>query len=138
MKHKYMPISVSINKKSCLVVGGGQVALRKVETLMDYDTSVTVIAPEVEKKIEYHAEQGRIKLKKREYQPPEAAGFGLVISASDDKELNKQIYDDAHEAVITAEFNLAKIRDYREAWGVFRDRRPETYKAILTMDGAVK
>lgn len=98
MKHKYMPISVSINKKSCLVVGGGQVALRKVETLMDYDTSVTVIAPEVEKKIEYHAEQGRIKLKKREYQPPEAAGFGLVISASDDKELNKQIYDDAHEA----------------------------------------
>ena len=30
------------------------------------------------------------------------------------------------EAVITAEFDLAKIRDYREAWGVFRDRRPDT------------
>ena len=42
------------------------------------------------------------------------------------------------EAVITAGFDLAKIRDYREAWGVFRDRRPETYRALLTMDGALK
>jgi len=40
------------------------------------------------------------------------------------------------EAVITAAFDLAKIRDYREAWGVFRDRRPANYRALMTMGGA--
>jgi N-carbamoylputrescine amidase len=40
------------------------------------------------------------------------------------------------EAVLTAEFDLDKIREYREAWGVFRDRRPSLYGPLLTMDGA--
>ena len=39
------------------------------------------------------------------------------------------------EAIVTASFDLAKIRDYREAWGVFRDRRPASYSALMTMDG---
>ncbi len=42
------------------------------------------------------------------------------------------------EAIITASFDLEKIREYREAWGVFRDRRPELYAPIMTLDGAVK
>lgn len=96
MNHKYMPVSISLNNRTCLVVGGGVVALRKIETLMDYDTSITVIAPEVEKKIEYHAERGKVTLEKREYRSGEAAGYGLVISASDDRELNKRVYEDAH------------------------------------------
>lgn len=39
------------------------------------------------------------------------------------------------EAVLTAEFDLDQIREYREAWGVFRDRRPSLYGPLLTMDG---
>jgi siroheme synthase-like protein len=95
MSNKYMPISVSVEKRICLVVGGGPIALRKVETLMDYDTSITVVAPQVEDKIDYHAERGRITLKKREYKSPEASEYGLVISASDDRELNKRVHEDA-------------------------------------------
>jgi len=95
MANRYMPISVDMNNRSCLVVGGGNVALRKVETLMDYDTEITVIAPDVHDKLDYHAGAGRIKLEKRAYRPPEAAAFGLVISASDDRELNRKVYDDA-------------------------------------------
>ena len=98
MSYRYMPASISLNNRTCLVVGGGTVALRKVENLLDYDTSITVIAPDVDKKIEYHAQQGRITLHKREYRSPEAAAFGLVVSASDDKELNKKVYDDAHQS----------------------------------------
>lgn len=39
------------------------------------------------------------------------------------------------EAVLTATFDLDVIRKYREAWGVFRDRRPELYGPLLTLDG---
>jgi N-carbamoylputrescine amidase len=39
------------------------------------------------------------------------------------------------EAVLTATFDLDAIRDYRNAWGVFRDRRPELYGPIMTLDG---
>lgn len=39
------------------------------------------------------------------------------------------------EQVITATFDLEAIRKYRHAWGVFRDRRPELYRSILSLDG---
>ena len=95
MTHAYMPVSLTMKGRRCLVVGGGNVALRKVETLMDYDTDITVVAPEMHDKLEYHATSGKIKLDKREYRSPEAAAFALVISASDDEELNRRVYDDA-------------------------------------------
>ena len=41
------------------------------------------------------------------------------------------------QAVLTHAFDLDEIRDYRETWGVFRDRRPDTYTALTTMDGRV-
>ena len=39
------------------------------------------------------------------------------------------------EAIVTATFDLEQIRAYRSAWGVFRDRRPELYGPLLTLDG---
>jgi N-carbamoylputrescine amidase len=43
--------------------------------------------------------------------------------------------DRTSEAVITASFDLGAVRAQRHAWGVFRDRRPELYAPILTLDG---
>lgn len=95
MKHKYMPVSISMENRTCLVVGGGAIALRKVENLLDYDCPITVIAPELDDKLVYHGEKKRITLEKREYSSPEAGGYGLVISATDDSALNRQVYKDA-------------------------------------------
>jgi N-carbamoylputrescine amidase len=39
------------------------------------------------------------------------------------------------EAILTAQFDLDEIRGYRHSWGVFRDRRPDLYGPILTLDG---
>jgi N-carbamoylputrescine amidase len=41
------------------------------------------------------------------------------------------------QAVLTHAFDLDEIRDYRETWGVFRDRRPEHYAALATLDGRI-
>lgn len=98
MAHKYFPINLSIRNRRALVVGGGTVALRKVDTLLDYDADVTVIAPEPNDKIEYYASKNKITLHQRAYQSPEAAGYGLVISASDDSAVNHEVYDDCDSA----------------------------------------
>lgn len=46
-----------------------------------------------------------------------------------------QVADRQTETVLTHAFDLTAIRQYRETWGVYRDRRPELYESILTMDG---
>ncbi len=98
MANTYMPITLTMKKRSTLVVGGGTVALRKIDTLLDYDTTITVIAPAVHEKLEYYAKSGRITLETRDYHSPEAAAFGLVIAATDNKELNRQISADCRGA----------------------------------------
>ncbi|MDD5427351.1 MAG: NAD(P)-dependent oxidoreductase, partial [candidate division Zixibacteria bacterium] len=88
MPNKYLPVNISLKDRTCLVVGGGKVALRKIENLLDYEADLTVVAPEVDKRIEFYAEKGKLKLEKRKYQSPEGATYGLVISASDDNAVN--------------------------------------------------
>lgn len=94
MANKYMPISLTVHGRKCLVVGGGTVALRKIDNLLLYDMSVTVVAPELDPKIAYYGERGRITVEAREYRSPEAALYSVVIAASDDEAVNKQVYDD--------------------------------------------
>lgn len=94
MANKYMPISISLEKRSCLVVGGGDVALRKIETLLEYQSEITVIAPKPIGKIEFFAEKGKLKLEKREYIPGEVSSYGIVISASNNKDVNRQVSED--------------------------------------------
>ena len=51
---------------------------------------------------------------------------GEIVGAADDKE----------EAVVVAQFDLDKIKSKRYSWGIFRDRRPDLYKVLLTLDGS--
>ncbi|MCP4706701.1 MAG: bifunctional precorrin-2 dehydrogenase/sirohydrochlorin ferrochelatase [candidate division Zixibacteria bacterium] len=100
MPNEYLPIGLSVKKKPCLIVGGGNVALRKVETMLDYDTKMTVIAPKPSDKIEYYAERKLLKLEQREYVVGEVSNYGMVIAASDDAEVNKIVADDCNKAGI--------------------------------------
>jgi N-carbamoylputrescine amidase len=60
--------------------------------------------------------------------------YGSSFIADHTGALVKQA-DRTSESILTAKFDLDAIRDYRNAWGVFRDRRPEHYGPILTLDG---
>ena len=51
MRNEYLPIALSVKDRKCLVVGGGKVALRKIEILLEYDIHITVITPQAEHKI---------------------------------------------------------------------------------------
>jgi N-carbamoylputrescine amidase len=43
--------------------------------------------------------------------------------------------DRVSETVLTAAFDLEEVRRYRQSWGVFRDRRPDLYYPLLSLDG---
>jgi siroheme synthase-like protein len=95
MSIKYLPVSLTLANKHCLVVGGGEVALRKIDTLLEYETSITVVTPEAVEKISYYAAKKNLSLKLREYNSPEAEQYDLVIAASDSQEVNRKVYEDA-------------------------------------------
>lgn len=92
---RYYPVHLDIRNRNCLVVGGGSVGTRKVLTLLDCGADVTVISPVVTRRLRNYAASGLIKLKERSYQSGDLAGIFLVIGATDDERLNRQISRDA-------------------------------------------
>lgn len=98
MGNRFLPINVLAKDRNCLVVGGGAVALRKVDTLLDYGVKITLVAPEVNEKLAYYGKQERITIETRAYKSPEAKDYNIVISASDSAEVNRQVHDDCEKA----------------------------------------
>lgn len=99
---RYLPINISVKSHPGLVVGGGKVALRKIEILLDFGFDLAVVAPEPLDRIAYYASKGKIKLDKRPYRSGDVAGYKLVVAASDDQAVNRGVYDDCRRAGILA------------------------------------
>ncbi len=104
---RYYPVYLDICQKPCLVVGGGGVATRKVKGLLEYDAKVTVISLAVSAELEKLAEEGRVTLKQRAYQPGDLAGMLLVIGATSDMALNESISHEAEQENILC--NIADV-----------------------------
>lgn len=85
------PINISLHNKQCLVIGGGQVALRKVENLLVYETSITVVSPQAEDEIKRLAQQGSITWHQRNFKEEDLLNAFLVFVATDDNSMNQSI-----------------------------------------------
>ncbi len=94
----YYPIAVDLTGKKALVVGGGSVALRKVETLVEFGARVTVVSPEVCAEIDNLAGSGNVEIVRRGYESGDVAGAAMVIAATDDREVNAVVSADAKES----------------------------------------
>ena len=92
------PVMLSLRNRRCLVVGGGGVALRKTLSLVAEGALVTVVAPEVAQLLEELAEAGQIALEKRAYRVGEGAQYVLVFAATDQRQVNRRVFDDANAA----------------------------------------
>jgi siroheme synthase-like protein len=86
---------LKLTGRRCLVVGGGDIGLEKVEGLLACDASVTVVAPEVCPPLHELVEEGSVTWERREYRPDDLEGTFMVIAATDDSEVNIGVYDDA-------------------------------------------
>jgi precorrin-2 dehydrogenase/sirohydrochlorin ferrochelatase len=82
--------------RRCLVIGGGDVGLEKVEGLLACDAGVTLIAPLAHPELEALAAEGSIQWEKRPYAgAADLEGAFMAIAATDDSEVNIGVYDDA-------------------------------------------
>lgn len=85
------PIFLNLADRSCLVVGGGEVALRKIEQLLRADARVQVVARALCAQLQDLAASQRISHLAREFEPQHLDGQALVIAATDDRRLNGDV-----------------------------------------------
>jgi len=88
-------INLVLQDKPAVVVGAGSVALRKVSGLLEAGAQVTVIAPRSCEPIRAQAQAGKLVLLNREYRKGDLAGAALVIAATGDETVNRQVSQDA-------------------------------------------
>lgn len=93
---RYYPVNLDINGRDVLVVGGGAVGGRKVKTLLACGARVSVVSHEVTPRLRELADSGTITWHARGYCEADLAGMFLVIGATDDESLNRQVSEDAH------------------------------------------
>jgi precorrin-2 dehydrogenase/sirohydrochlorin ferrochelatase len=87
---------LKLKGRHCLVVGGGDVGLEKVEGLLACDGEVTLIAPVAHPELERLAAEGSIRWEKRPYAGgADLEGAFMVIAATDDSAVNIGVFDDA-------------------------------------------
>jgi len=92
---RYYPVNLDVQNRDCLVVGGGSVGERKVKTLLECGARVTVVTTLATERLQALASEGHIDLKTRGYEPSDLKGKFLVIGATDSKEINEKISEDA-------------------------------------------
>ena len=93
MANKFFPVSIDLNNKNVLVIGAGKIALRKVETLLNYNCNINVITKEIlEEKFLELEKNNKIKIfKNQEFEEKFLENIFLVITATDNEILNKEI-----------------------------------------------
>lgn len=89
------PVNLVLDGRRCLVVGGGKVALRKVEGLLACGGRVTVVAPRVDGELRTLA---GVAIEERPWRPEDLDGMWLVIAATDDPAVNRAVYDAGQRA----------------------------------------
>lgn len=90
----FFPILINLQEFPCLVVGGGDVAYRKILTLQKFNIDITVISPKVSESLSDLSQKRKIKLIKRKYSKEYLRDFKIVFCATNNSNLNKIIHDD--------------------------------------------
>lgn len=89
------PVNLVVTDRPCLVVGGGPVGARKAEGLAACGARVTLVSPAWSPEAEVLVVARRVVAERRRYRAGEAAGYWLVVTATDDGAVNQAVYDDA-------------------------------------------
>ncbi len=91
----YYPVFLDLRGKTTVVVGGGQVALRKIEALLAAGAAVRVVAPEIHPDIEGLEERGVLRIVRRPYRTGDLDDAALAIAATSSPEVNRFVSEEA-------------------------------------------
>jgi precorrin-2 dehydrogenase/sirohydrochlorin ferrochelatase len=91
----YYPAFLDLNEKLCVVIGGGDVAERKVNGLLGCGAKVTVVSPTMTLGLESLVEDRRVSWKSRGYRTGDLKGSFLAIAATDQEDVNQSVAEEA-------------------------------------------
>lgn len=91
----YLPIFLNLKNEHCLIVGGGPVAARKAETLLEAGGLVSVQAPQLHESVLRLRHSGRLTFIDKAFHPGDVCRFKLVVAATDDTDTNAKIAEAA-------------------------------------------
>jgi uroporphyrin-III C-methyltransferase/precorrin-2 dehydrogenase/sirohydrochlorin ferrochelatase len=92
---KWFPVSLNLEGRSVLVIGGGTIASRRVGVLDPTGARITVVAEEPSFQIVEWSRSGRLKLHRRKYAPDDLNGMDFVLTATDDPAVNHAAWESA-------------------------------------------
>ena len=88
---------LKLTGRRCVVVGGGEIGLEKVEGLLACDGRVVLIAPDAEPALQKLAEEGSIEWIRKRYERGDLENTFMAIAATNDTDVNIAVYNDAEE-----------------------------------------
>jgi len=86
-----LPIFLNIKNRHCVVIGGGEVAMRKVMMLLKADAAVTLYSPELCHELQVLIQEKKINYVSARFEPNQLTGACLAVAATDDEMVNKAV-----------------------------------------------
>lgn len=93
-KKPYFPLFIDISKKRIVVIGGGKIGERRIETLLEFSDHIVVISPKVTDRLKDLSRDGRIEWISDVYREEMTEGADLVLAATDDAACNTRVVED--------------------------------------------
>ncbi|MFC7395298.1 NAD(P)-binding protein [Scopulibacillus cellulosilyticus] len=91
----HYPINLDLTGKKAVVVGGGHVASRRIAFLLQSNACVSVVSPDVSNAINQFIENRQVTWYRKNFEPEDIIDAFIVIAATNDKDVNRQIADSA-------------------------------------------
>ena len=92
---QYYPVFLDLKGRKCVIVGGGEIAERKIAGLLECNASIAMISPEVTPGIRARAEAGDVRWEAREYVDGDLKGAFLAIASTDYESVNRAVHEEA-------------------------------------------
>jgi len=93
----WFPVFTNISGKTIVVIGAGNIAKRRIETLLKFDCRIRVVAPEAMPEIITYEQEKKLELRLKPYEAADLEGADYVLAASNNKQINHEIYEKCKE-----------------------------------------
>lgn len=103
------PLFFDLSDKSALVVGGGRIAARRIQTLLPFVGRLTVVAPACVPEVRALADEGKLTLRERPFEPADLDGVHLAVCAANDEAVDESVWRLCRERGLLV--NIASDKD---------------------------
>lgn len=92
---KFFPMYVDLNDKKAVVIGAGKIAARRIKTLTEFCSDITVIADSISDEVS--SLEGKVKLVRKKYERGDCNGYDIVIAATDNRSINHAVFEECRK-----------------------------------------